>query len=72
MRRFLVLRPLGDLIPPLELPDGLHVEFLQATPIFDSELAYKSGHGAESLLRRWEESGVPFWDPNRSPEPALS
>jgi hypothetical protein len=72
MRRFLVLRPLGDIIPPLELPDGLHVEFLQAIPIFESELAYKSEHSAEALLRRWEESRVPFWDPNRSPEPALS
>ncbi len=42
MRRFLVVRPVGDIIPPLELSDGLHVEFLQAIPIFDSELAYKT------------------------------
>lgn len=72
MRRFLVLRPLGDIIPPLELPDGLHVEFLQAIPIFDSELTYKSEHSAEALLSRWEESRVRFWDPSRSPEAALS
>jgi hypothetical protein len=72
MRRFMVLRALGDVIPPLELPDGMHVEFLQAIPIFESELAYKSGHSAEALLRRWEESRVRFWDPNRSPEPAFS
>jgi len=72
MRRFLVLRPIGDIISPLELPDGIHVEFLQAIPVFESECAYKSNHGAAALLRRWEESGVPFWDPGRSPQPALS
>ena len=72
MGRFLVLRPIGDVIPPLELPGGLHVDFLQAIPIFESELAYKTEHGPEALLRRWEGSRVPFWDPNRSPEPAFS
>jgi hypothetical protein len=72
MRRFLVLRPIGDIIPPLELPGGMHVEFLQAIPIFDSELAYTTERSAEELLRRWEHSRVPFWDPNRSPEPAIS
>ena len=72
MRRFLVLRQLGDVIPPLELPDGEHVEFLQAIPIFDSELAYKSEHNSEGLLRLWQESRVSFWDPNRAPEPAVN
>jgi hypothetical protein len=72
IHRFLVLRPIGDIIPTLELPEGLHVDFLQAIPIFDYELAYKAEHGVEALLRRWEESRVPFWDPNRSPAPALS
>ena len=38
-RRFLGVRPLGHVIPPLELPDGQHVEFLQAIPIFESERA---------------------------------
>jgi hypothetical protein len=69
MRRLLVLRPINDIIPALELPDGLHVEFLQAIPIFESEFAYKAQHDAEALLRRWEESKVPFWDPDRAPEP---
>lgn len=67
MRWFLVLRPVGDIIPPLELPDGLHVDFLQAVPIFETELIYKSTHGAEALLRRWEASMTPFWDPRRDP-----
>jgi hypothetical protein len=65
MRHFLVLRPIADVIPPLELQNGLHVEFLQAIPIYESELAYKSHHGAEALVRNWEETTVPFWDPRR-------
>ena len=69
LRWFLVLRPVGDIIPPLELPDGMHVEFLQAIPIFESELAYKAAHGAEALLSLWEEARVPFWDTGRSPAP---
>ncbi len=72
MRSFLVLRPLSGIISPLELPDGVHVEFLQAIPVFESELVYKSEHTAEGLLRRWEEFRVPFWDPNRSPARAPS
>ena len=32
MSCFLVLRPAGDIIAPLELPDGVHVDFLQAIP----------------------------------------
>jgi hypothetical protein len=72
MRRFLVMRPVGDIIQPLTLADGTHIEFLQALPIFDSELAYKTDHGAEALLERWEQSQVPFWDPNRTPEPSVS
>jgi hypothetical protein len=69
MRWFLVLRPLGDIVSPLDLPDGMHVEFLQAIPVFESELTYKAEHGAEALLRRWEEERVPFWNPGRSPAP---
>lgn len=72
MRRFLVLRPLGDIISPLELPDGMHVEFMQVIPIFESELAYKARHGATKLLEHWEESGVAFWNPGRLPESALA
>src|SRR3954452_9474478 len=44
MRCFLVLRPIGDIIAPLVLPNGEHVDFLQAIPIFESELAYKAEH----------------------------
>ena len=67
MQWFLVLRPRGDIIPSLELPDGSHVEFLQAIPIFDNELGFKARHGAEALLQHWEESATPFWNPGRAP-----
>lgn len=72
MRRFLVVRPVGDIIQPLTLADGTHIEFLQALPIYDSELSYKTDHGAEALLERWEQSKVRFWDPNRTSEPAIN
>lgn len=67
MRTFMVLRPLSDFLPPLELPDGLHVDFLQAIPLFDAERAFNSEHGAEALLQRWERDGVPFWNAERAP-----
>jgi len=69
MSRFLVMRPLGDIIEPLTLGDGTHIEFLQALPIFESEAAYKAAHSAEALLDRWERAHVAFWDPNRTAEP---
>lgn len=70
METLLVLRPLRDFLPPpppLELPDGLHVDFLQAVPLFDAEGAFKAEHGAAALLDRWEKAGVPFWNPERAP-----
>jgi hypothetical protein len=65
MEAFLVVRPRADFLPALDLSDGLHVEFLQAIPTFESELAFKSEHGADALMQRWEEMGVRFWDPDR-------
>jgi hypothetical protein len=70
MRRFLVLRPLSNVISPLELADGMHVEFMQAIPIFESELAYKARHSAKGLVEHWQRARVAFWDPGRLPEPA--
>jgi len=66
---FLVARPLPDFLPPLVLPERVHVEFLQAIPIFDSERAYKSERGTEALLSLWESQQVRFWDPDRAPVP---
>ena len=69
MRRFIVMRPRAAFIEPLKLRDGTHVEFLQAIPIFEFELAFKAVYGADALLEHWESVGVPFWDPSRRPEP---
>lgn len=72
MCRFLVLRPLSDIISPLELTGGIHVEFMQAIPIFESELAYRARHGTKELLEHWQQARVAFWDPGRLPEPAYT
>jgi Suppressor of fused protein (SUFU) len=71
MRAFLILRQIGEILPALTLADGVHVEFLQAVPIFDSELRFKSSHGADALLKRWESARTPFWDPRREAEPVV-
>ena len=49
---------------------GVHVEFLQAIPIYESERRFKNQHSAETLLERWEDAQVRFWDPRRAPDPA--
>jgi hypothetical protein len=66
MRAFLLLRPRAEVVPPLAVRGGPHVEFLQAIPLFASEISYKTRHGAESLLGAWEQAAVAFWDPARS------
>jgi len=68
MRTFLILRQIEEILPALVLDDGLHVEFLQAVPIYDSELELKKTHGVPALLQRWREAGLAFWDPGREPE----
>ena len=69
MRSFFLIRPLVEIVPTLLESDGLHIEFLQAIPVFESEVTYKAEHKAEALLDRWRAASVPFWDPNRSPVP---
>ena len=71
MTTFLVLRPFVAIVPALRLGADVHVDFLQAVPVFEPERRFKNQHGAESLLERWEEARVPFWDPRRSAEPAV-
>lgn len=71
MTSFLVLKPLTAVIPPLHLDGGLHVDFLQAIPVFASEAAFVSAHHADELLQEWQRSRVPFWDPGRQPKARL-
>jgi hypothetical protein len=70
MHHFLVSRSSQPPLKPIELEEGVHVEFLQVTPIFESELLYKRTHQAEGLLALWKQRQVAFWDPARNPEPA--
>lgn len=67
---FLLRHQLAGVAPPLTLGDGMHVELLQAIPIFPSELSFKSERGAEALIGKWREARVQFWNPNRFPHPA--
>ena len=71
MRTFLVLRPLRDFLPALLLSDGLHVEFLQAVPLFDAERAFTEEHGGEALLQLWG-SGAGSRSGTRTRAPTLS
>jgi suppressor of fused protein SUFU len=70
MTGFLVLEPVSETIPTLEIPGGNHIVFLQATPAYEEEIAYKAADGAASLNRLldyWQEERVPHWDPRRGP-----
>lgn len=69
MRSFLILRPVTEIVPPLVLNPTLDVEFLQAIPLFPSEVAFKSKHRIDGLLDRWRAAKVPFWNPNRQADP---
>lgn len=66
MRSLLLARPTEEILPDVLLGERLHVEFLQALPLYDSELALKKKEGAESLLDRLRAARVPFWDPARA------
>jgi hypothetical protein len=63
---FLIMRPREGFLPPLDLSDGLHVDFLQAIPIYKSERAFKAEYGADALMRRWQDAGVAFWNAHRA------
>ncbi len=65
MRDFVITRSLVPIIEAIEVENGIHVEFLQVIPIFESELAYKKKHGYEALRDHWKERRVEFWNPDR-------
>jgi hypothetical protein len=70
MTGFLLLRPIVEVVPPLLLADGVHVEFLQAIPVFQSEVSFKAERKAEGLVEHWKAAGTAFWDPDRRAEPS--
>jgi hypothetical protein len=67
MTSLLVARARPSLLPSLETPDGIHVQFQQAIPIYESERAYTIEYGVEALLECWSESHTRYLDPDRSP-----
>lgn len=71
MNGFLIIRSQQEIVAPLDTSAGIHVEFLQAVPIFECEVESKIRHGVNGLLERWAAAGVAFWDPNRI-EPATA
>jgi hypothetical protein len=62
MSVLLIIRPREPIIPDLVLDDGRHTVFLQAIPLYRSELAYKTHRGANALMTEFERLQVPFWD----------
>jgi len=64
MTCYWVTRTASPVLAPLALPD-LHVEFLQAIPLYESERRHLRSIGADEFLSAWEARTVPFWDPNR-------
>lgn len=61
----------GDFLPMLESPDdGIHVEFLDVTPLYPSEIQFKKDHSLDKLIEHWWKHDVHYWDPTRPPEPS--
>jgi hypothetical protein len=69
MTGFLILEPVEEAMPTLQVPGGNHIVFLQATPAYEQEIAYKarSPEAFNRLLDYWQEHRVPHWDPWRAP-----
>jgi hypothetical protein len=65
MSRFLILRAKRTVVPTYVAPEGFHVQFLQAIPIYQSEISFKKREGTDALLDRWEAMNTPFWDSHR-------
>lgn len=65
MSSMLISYPFEEVIPPLALPDGVHIQFLMVIPLYPSERTFKMRYGAEALWQEWAKTRVPFWDPMR-------
>ena len=65
-RSWLMLERIDDFIPPLQLANGHHVVFLDATPVFTEEAQHVKEHGLEGLFDLWDEDPPRLSDLNRS------
>lgn len=67
-RRFLAMRQIEPILGPFDL-DGRHIEFMNAIPIYESEVPIKATLGADGFIDELRRQGFGFWDSTR---PALS
>jgi hypothetical protein len=65
-RSWLMLERTEDFIPPLQLDNGHHVVFLDATPVFAEEAQRVKEHGLDGLFDLWDEDPPILSDLNRS------
>jgi Suppressor of fused protein (SUFU) len=65
MARFLITRPRPDFLSAIEVAGGVHVEFLSAIPMYESERAFKAEQGVDALITYWKQNDVPFWSSER-------
>jgi hypothetical protein len=67
-RRFLTMHQVESIIGPFDI-DGRHVQFMNAIPIYEAEVAIKGALGGRRFLDELRRQGIGFWDAAR---PALS
>lgn len=65
-RSWLMLERTDEFIPPLQLDNGHHVIFLDATPIFAEEAQRVKDHGLDGLFDTWDDDPPILSDMNRS------
>jgi hypothetical protein len=66
MNTWLLVSQVDEIVTRLDHED-LHIEFLQAIPMYPEERTWKVVHGVEALLIAWHSGGVEFWNPQRPP-----
>lgn len=62
---WLMLERPDDLVPDLPLPNGAHVKFLDATPIFLEEAQHLKKNGLDALFEAWEKDNPRLSDLSR-------
>jgi hypothetical protein len=62
---FLLHTAIEDVVRPIVLDDGRHIEFLSAVPLHADELRYVREHGPAALFDRFDEKDVDVCDPYR-------
>ena len=67
MTIYLLTEPRTEIVPTLRLPDGLHVVWLHALPIYEQERDFRATHGTDALMAAFERQRIPFWSQSREP-----